>query len=92
MFGAQGYGMGLFGTAFSVIILKLTVGLAASASGSQRAGKGSVFIVLAFLIKLPLFVGLAFMAHRLGGAAEPWFLGGLGLVYCALIGWAVAKR
>jgi hypothetical protein len=44
----------------------------------------------AFLIKLPLILWTMSLAQAMGGSAPGAFLAGLAMVYCALIGWALA--
>lgn len=91
MLGLAGMALGLFGTAFSVIALWGVVRMCGNAAPAGAAPRLGAFVtVLAFLVKLPVFILLGMLAQHLGGAAVPCFLLGLGLVYFALVGWALA--
>jgi hypothetical protein len=93
--GAMGYGLGIAATAFNLAglvgIVRLTGRHMEGRSGDRRSKVGAFLIVLAFFMKLPLFVGLGMVAWWLGGGAPTCFLIGLGLVY-SLFGWALLKR
>ena len=90
--GQAGYALGLLGTGFSVAALWGVVKLVGrSATPDAPPSRGTAVVVLAFLVKLPLFVGAGVLAHRLGGRAPTCFLVGLGLVYFALVAWALAQ-
>lgn len=90
--GLAGLALGMAATGFSLWALWGVVQLLGrSAEAGAEPSKGSALVVLAFLVKLPLFVGLGLLAHRLGGSAGACFLVGLGLVYFALVAWALAK-
>jgi len=52
---------------------------------------GSCLLVLVFFAKLPFYMILGMVAHAIGGGAPTCFLLGVGLVYCCLIGWALAQ-
>jgi nitrate/nitrite transporter NarK len=87
-----GLALGMGATGFSLWALWGVVQLLGrSAEVGTPPARGSSLVVLAFLVKLPLFVALGMLAHRLGGAAPACFLAGLGLVYFALVAWALAK-
>jgi hypothetical protein len=89
--GLKGVVLGLFATGFNILALAGVVWLLGKAHKSGQPPRlGASFAVLAFLIKLPLFVAFGVLANRMGGAAPTCFLLGLGMVYCALIGWALA--
>ncbi len=90
--GLAGMALGLFGTAFSVVALWGVVRMCGRAAPEGAAPRLGAFVtVLAFLVKLPVFIVLGMLAQRLGGAAVPCFLLGLGLVYFGLVGWALAS-
>jgi len=90
--GAAGFSLGLFGSTFNLGVWHLILGLMAGAGRADaKPGFGTFLVILAFLVKLPFYVALAFVAHRLGGPAVPCFLLGVGLVYFALVGWALAS-
>jgi len=88
----QGYAMGLGGTAFSVLALKWIIGTMANAATGIKPGLGTLWVVLAFFVKLPVFVTLAMASHRVGGDAPTGFAAGILLVYSALVGWAVRRE
>lgn len=88
----QGYAMGLGGTAFSVLALKWIVGTMAQAATGVKPGLGTLWVVLAFFVKLPIFVALAMASFRVGGHAPSGFAAGILLVYSALVGWAVRRE
>ncbi len=90
--GLIGMAVGLAGTTFNTWALWGAIRLLGKAHGRKDPGRfGAFFIVLAFLVKLPVIVLLGMMMQRLGGAAPSCFLVGLLLVYSALIGWAMAQ-
>ncbi len=57
---------------------------------AKRARIASALIVLAFFSKLPIFLALSMLTRHLGDGALTCFLVGIGLVYSALVGWALA--
>ncbi len=89
--GFAGMAIGLGATWFNSwalwAIIKL---LGATAKESQSTKGGVVLIVTAFLLKLPILIGLGLFTRMIGGQALPCFVAGLGMVYFALIGWACA--
>jgi hypothetical protein len=90
--GLLGGLLGLVGTAFNNWGLWQAIRLIGGAQGQNPLRPGeALFATAAFLTKLPLFIILAWTALRVGGPAIPCFLLGLGLVYCATFGWALAR-
>jgi len=90
--GLQGMAMGVFASLFNLWAMWKIIQLSGKASlVGQPQRVGATLIVLAFLVKLPLFVALGLAAQRIGGAASGCFLAGLGLVYSALVGWALTR-
>lgn len=90
--GATGFSIGIAATGFNVLALWLTVRLVGHASSGEPAPRlGATLVALAFLVKLPLLVFAGLYAQRLGQLAGTWFLAGVGLVYSALIGWAMTR-
>lgn len=89
-----GFGLGVFGAGFNILAMRWVVGLAADYAASPNASpkptKMTMLIVMAFFVKLPVFVGLGLYSKTLGNVALPCFLWGIGLVYFALVGWATA--
>ena len=91
--GLEGFILGTAGSAFNLWALWAIIGVASrSAAAGQPPRRGTFVIVLAFLVKLPVFIALGLLANRIGGAAPTCFLAGIGLVYSALVGWALAQR
>ena len=71
------------------------LGRVAAESAEQESQKGSnrfgtAYVIILFLVKAPIFVGLGYLAHRVGGATMPCFIAGIGLVYFSLIGWGAS--
>jgi len=91
--GLAGMALGLTATSITVGGWWLAISQIAILSKAENAkGSGGTFwVVLAFLLKLPVFFVLGIVAQRIGGNAVPCFLGGLGLVYLAMIVWAFCK-
>jgi hypothetical protein len=88
----QGALLGLAATGFSIGALWWIIRLSSSGqAGPKRTPVGTTLVVLAFFVKLPLFIALGALAHRIGGHAPACFLMGLALVYFALVGWALAQ-
>lgn len=84
--------LGLFGTSFNFLATWLVLGLAAqSVKHEDQAPWATAFTVCAFILKWPLILGCMHVSKTLGGCAPDCFLYGLGLVYCAAIGWALAR-
>lgn len=91
--GLEGMALGISGATFNLWALRAIIGLAtANATSELGRRKGTLYIVLAFFIKLPLFIALGVTANRVGGPAPSCFLLGLGLVYFGLVGWSLARR
>ena len=89
----MGLGIGLFATGLSVLGLWGAVRLFARPVPEDRAARFQAgLIVLAFFVKLPIFVVAANFTHRLGLGADSGFLLGLALVYFSLVGGALATR
>jgi hypothetical protein len=91
--GLKGAVLGLGGTGFNTLALWGIVRLLGYSFEKGNPPKlGSIISVIAFFIKLPLFIAFGILAQRIGGAAPTCFLAGLALVYSCLVGWALAKR
>ena len=92
--GAIGMALGILGTAGNMAAIYWMgglIGLAASDSGEEeKPSLGSTLTVIAFLAKLPILVFMGMYVQKLSPVAHTCFLLGLGLVYCAMIWWAVA--
>lgn len=90
--GLYGLALGIAATAFSIAaIWGLIVVSTGSAPTTAAARTTTVLIVIAFLLKIPLLITLWGMADAAGETARSCFLIGLGLVYSALVGWALAR-
>lgn len=87
-----GLSLGLVGGAFSFWALARVSALMGSAAREQPAPRlGATLTVAAFLLKLPVLAALGYVCFRLGTTCSACFLAGLALVYCALLGWVVAR-
>jgi hypothetical protein len=84
--------LGIIATAFSIAVIW---GLILISTGSPPTTAGArattVVIVIAFLLKAPILISFWGLASAAGESARSCFLIGLGLVYCALVGWALAR-
>jgi hypothetical protein len=90
--GLAGYLLGAGGAALNLWAWWLLLGTLGQAVGETRNPKGATSVViLSFLLKAPLLLALAFGANRIGGSAVPWCMAGVVLVYCLLVGWALAR-
>lgn len=67
----------------------LLLGTISEETASSRLGW--VLPTLAMLMKVPVLVAGWTGANQAGGAAPTCFLLGIAMVYCALVGWAVAS-
>ena len=85
-------GIGVGATWFNTWALWAMIGLLGNAVRESKSAKGgTALIVTAFMVKLPILVGLGLLTRMIGGASLPCFVAGLGMVYFALIGWACAR-
>lgn len=90
--GFEGISLGLAGSAFNLWALWAIIGLCGRMAGSPRSTRrGTIAILIAFFIKLPVFIALGILAHAIGGIAPTCFLVGIALVYSALVGWVLAR-
>jgi hypothetical protein len=93
LWAGAGMTLGLAGTAFNCWALWRVVSLLGAVGNDQPPPRlGAVLTVFVFLLKLPLLIALGLFAQTLPYPAMPCFLGGIGLVYFALVGWAQVKR
>lgn len=91
--GLAGMSLGIFATLFNLWALSKIIGLVGNAAPKGQPERlGAIWTVLAFFVKLPLFVALGIVSQRIGGGAPGCFLVGLGLVYSALVGWALTRE
>lgn len=91
--GGVGMAVGIVGTSFNLWALWRVCALLGAVAEDQPQPKfGSVVTVFVFLLKLPVLIGLGLAMQRVGGPAMTCFLIGLGMVYFALVGWALARR
>ena len=90
--GAAGFALALVGAGLNLWAWWAIVGLAGMAAtegGTPRLGFS--LVVLAFLVKLPVFVGLFFLARNLGNSAVGPFIFGTILVYFSVTTWAATR-
>lgn len=91
--GLEGLTLGAVGSLFNLGALWAIIRLVSAFVSAPKAEiRGTFVIVLAFLVKLPLFIGMGVLANRIGGPAMGCFLVGVALVYSALVGWMLASR
>ena len=91
--GLFGMSLGLGSTAFNLIAFKLALYvMGRTVKETKATDSAAIFGVMAFFVKLPVWCICAMIAQRNGGVVLNSFLVGLGLVYCAAIGWAQAKN
>lgn len=89
---AAGMGLGLGSAAFNLIALWFLISLLGANSSKADASKtGTTLILIAFMLKVPVYVLVGVAANRIGNPAPGCFIGGVGLVYSCLVGWALAK-
>lgn len=82
--------LGLGGTAAFLYGTWIVVQLAsAGADHGKPTSAQAAIAAIALLFKLPLIYAGWVLSQRLGPFAPGWFLGGLALVYCALVWRAV---
>lgn len=90
--GLAGMALGLGSVSFNMWALWRIVRLTGTNATQETTRPATFLVVLAFFVKLPVYVAAALIAQALGGAAPACFLLGLGLVYFALVGWALTQR
>ncbi len=91
--GAIGMSLGIVGTSFHLWALwRLCVLSGAVAPAGPKAQLGAILSILAFFMKIPVLMVISNAMQKLGGQAHSCFLSGLGVVYCLMIGWALARR
>lgn len=90
--GFAGMALGIAGGTFGIVGLSLCTQLMArAASGAAESKTGAAISILMFLGKIPVYVGLGFLANRLGKAAFTSFLIGIILVYFVAVVWAAMR-
>ncbi|MEA2554609.1 MAG: hypothetical protein QOJ65_2785 [Fimbriimonadaceae bacterium] len=90
--GLEGMALGIAGSAFNIWALWSVIRLSGKMIDTERLrNRGTFIIVLAFFVKLPLFLAMGMLAQSIGAPAQTCFLLGLALVYSALVGWALAR-
>jgi hypothetical protein len=92
--GAASCLLGAIATGFSFLANDQAISLTSGVNtlpGLKLHRLGPAMSLLVILMKLPLFLGAAFWAKSFGGPAMGCFLAGLALVYCLLIGRALAS-
>jgi hypothetical protein len=93
LIGLQGMALGLVGTGAVVggtagVVMLIT----RAAKDRKTPWWGVAIILVVFLAMLPIYIVGAIQVHRAGGPGPSFFLAGIVLVYCLLIGWAQASR
>jgi hypothetical protein len=97
VFGGQkglfGMFLGLGSTAFNIVSFRFALWVVGrTVKETKKTDSASIFGVMALFVKLPVWCLCAMIAQKAGGVVLNCFLLGLGLVYCAAIGWALAKN
>lgn len=88
-----GMAAGLSGSAANLWGLHLVAGMLLPNPDGAADPRSRVLIsAFVFLVKLPILLGLGFLMLGVGAKAYWAFLTGLLLVYCWLVGWALARR
>jgi hypothetical protein len=91
--GLQGMALGLVGTG---VVIGGTAGVVTLITRAAKDKKtpwwGAAAILVVFLAMLPAYILAALQVQRAGGPGPSFFLAGMLLVYCLLIGWAQATR
>ncbi|MBX3117552.1 MAG: hypothetical protein KF784_00685 [Fimbriimonadaceae bacterium] len=91
--GGVGMGAGIVGTSFNLWALwRICIYIGEIAADNPQPRVATFVTIFVFLLKLPILIGLGLAMQRVGGPAMPCFLIGLGMVYFALVGWALARR
>ncbi|MCW5943150.1 MAG: hypothetical protein KIS66_13025 [Fimbriimonadaceae bacterium] len=89
--GAAGVAIGIAATGFGLFALWRVMRLLGDTCGDRKTPpREALGAIAALLLKFPVLFGGFAAARALGDGAPPCFLGGLGLVYSALIVWALA--
>lgn len=87
-----GMATGLAGTILNIYGLHRLTTLFASSMREEKAARSGAFLtVFLFLLKVPVFVLLAFAMYKVGNPAPQGFLAGMALVYFALVGWSQSQ-
>ena len=89
---AIGFSFGSLAVAFNLVVLRFTVALFGQSLGESKKRAGSTFLILAFFLKLPLYVFAGWYVNRIGNNAPPCFLGGVALVYFVMVWWSLTQR
>lgn len=97
--GFVGMSCGLVATTFNLWALWLMIRLAGKFvtpdpghhPNRGKVNRGTVIVVTAFFIKLPVFAVFAWVAQRAGERALTAFAIGILLVYSAMVGWAQGR-
>lgn len=97
--GFIGMSCGLVATTFNLWALWLMIRLAGKFvtpdpgqdPNQGKVNRGTVIVVTAFFIKLPVFAAFAWVAQRAGEGALTAFAIGILLVYSAMVGWAQGR-
>lgn len=90
--GFVGISLGMASATTGLVILFMTIRyLTDNETRRQQAKVGAIWVVALFFVKLPALYGGFIAAEAIGNHAPGCFIGGLLLVYSALVGWALAR-
>ena len=84
-----GLAAGAFGAAALWFLIQL---IGTMSRGGKSPILGTILTILAFAAKLPVYMVAWRAVEAIGSPAPGWFLGGVGLVYSCLVGWAAARN
>ena len=74
-----------------VLLWRVIVVLGESSKQQPVVRQGTTMVVLGFAFQLPIFILFGFAATKLGHGSLSCFVTGIGMVYLALIGWAISR-
>ena len=88
----QGFALGAGSGAFNMLAMWGVITILGNAyRQTSTPGGANIFLGLAFLVKLPIYVMAGMMAQTIGGAATGAFLAAIAVVYSCLIWWAFTR-
>lgn len=89
----QGFALGAGSGAFNMLAMWGVITILGNAyRQTSKPGGANLFLGLAFLVKLPIYVLAGLMAQTIGGAAIGAFLAAIAVVYSCLIWWAFTRQ
>ncbi len=90
--GLQGFAIGAGAGAFNMVAMWGAIKILGNFHrGIAQSGGSDVLILIAFLMKLPIYIIAAMAVQRMGGTASNGFLAAIAIVYACLIWWGRAR-